>query len=175
MNPIDLCTTMMAHPGGGVFVAAVQESDTAPIQAAAAQLNSRIIPRRLSGKLLRSCAEVLTLIPKALDFPDYYGRNWEALNEILVDRDFKPKAPTLFILEHFDRVLPNQPRDMSILSGILNRVAGGLAESSYRSIIESLPASRLHEHPFEPFWVLLCVASDPAAFARSIPKAIALT
>lgn len=51
----------------------------------------------LDGRLLRDKHAFLAAVGRALDFPDYYGDNWDALEECLTDLDLHPAALGLLI------------------------------------------------------------------------------
>jgi RNAse (barnase) inhibitor barstar len=51
----------------------------------------------LDGRLLSDKHALLAAVGRALDFPDYYGNNWDALEECLTDLDMHPTALGLLI------------------------------------------------------------------------------
>lgn len=51
----------------------------------------------LDGRLLHDKATLLTELGRVLDFPDYYGANWDALEECLADLSWHEGALQLLI------------------------------------------------------------------------------
>jgi len=51
----------------------------------------------LDGDDLREKSELLAALGRALDFPDYYGGNWDALEECLLDLSWRQGALWLLI------------------------------------------------------------------------------
>ena len=57
----------------------------------------------LDGRELRDKAELLAEVGEALAFPDYYGANWDALEECLNDMSWR-EGPVLLAIAHADAV-----------------------------------------------------------------------
>lgn len=64
---------------------------------------------RLDGNRCRSLAEFLREIGVALQFPSYYGENWDAFEECIHDLEWLPDAQIDLIVENADRLLPSEP------------------------------------------------------------------
>lgn len=58
----------------------------------------------LSGRNVLDKAELLTAVGEALQFPSYYGHNWDALEEMLRDLSWLPAAGYVIFLEDFEGV-----------------------------------------------------------------------
>jgi hypothetical protein len=48
--------------------------------------------------------EMLTLIGKALRFPEWFGHNWDALTDCLLDMGWLPATGYVIILDHCDGI-----------------------------------------------------------------------
>jgi RNAse (barnase) inhibitor barstar len=79
----------------------------------------------LDGRLLGDKARLLAALGQALHFPDYYGGNWDALDECLADLSWH-KGPLRLLITHADAI----PDDLrSLLIGIFDDAARLWAES----------------------------------------------
>lgn len=64
----------------------------------------------LDGTIIQDKATFLSAVAAALAFPDYFGRNWDALDECLGDLDrWAPAAGYLIVYDHFDRFARADP------------------------------------------------------------------
>lgn len=59
----------------------------------------------LDGRALAGKDGLLAALGWALEFPDYYGGNWDALEECLTDMSWRPGAIILHI-DHADALAP---------------------------------------------------------------------
>ncbi len=73
------------------------------------------------AKINLSKGEVLAAFAKALDFPDWFGRNWDALEDCLGDLSWRKADGHVLLITDFDRV----PRDEL---GVLREVLAASAE-----------------------------------------------
>lgn len=48
--------------------------------------------------------DMLAVIGRAMNFPEWYGHNWDALMDCLVDLDWRPAEGYVIILEHCDGI-----------------------------------------------------------------------
>lgn len=67
--------------------------------------SSDLLPT-LDGRGLDGKAGLLSALGWALEFPDYYGSNWDALEECLTDMSWRPGAIALHI-DHADELAPD--------------------------------------------------------------------
>ncbi len=61
----------------------------------------------LDGRTLTDREALLASLGHALDLPDYYGANWDALEECLVDFSWRD-GPIRLVLQHADALPPAQ-------------------------------------------------------------------
>jgi RNAse (barnase) inhibitor barstar len=71
---------------------------------------------------------LLRAIARALRFPDYFGYNWDALEDCLTDLDWLDARGTLLILSHADRLAGRAPRALAVALDTLEDAATYWAE-----------------------------------------------
>ncbi len=59
----------------------------------------------------------------ALEFPDYFGHNWDAFEECLTDMSWRPAPGYAILLEHFETFRKEAPADFETLLHILHDAA----------------------------------------------------
>lgn len=99
----------------------VSESQTEANEAEALAGMENIAVWRIDVGSVRTKSELLTAIGRALGTPDYFGSNWDALEECL--RDFDEGRGWLIIFEHADALLALPRQDLTVLGEILSGVA----------------------------------------------------
>ena len=60
----------------------------------------------LDGRVLEGKAGLLEALGWALEFPDYYGANWDALEECLLDMSWR-EGPIALYIRHADALAPD--------------------------------------------------------------------
>jgi RNAse (barnase) inhibitor barstar len=53
-------------------------------------------------------------IASSLHFPDYFGRNWDAVYDCLTDLNWLPAAGYVLVLDEFDQFATNEPEQWDI-------------------------------------------------------------
>lgn len=96
-------------------------------------------------------AGLLDAVAAALDFPDWFGRNWDALEECLVDLSWWPAPGYVVLLENADRLHAAHAADLDTALQIF----AGAAESWRQEGV--------------PFWTLVDVRADGAAWLPELP------
>jgi RNAse (barnase) inhibitor barstar len=71
-------------------------------------------------KNIRTKAELFHFLSTELKFPDYFGKNWDALEECIGDLSWLPKLNVHLV--HQDIPLSNQPEEAAIYISILEDV-----------------------------------------------------
>ena len=66
---------------------------------------------------------------RALDFPQYFGRNWDALEDCLTDLEWLSAEAFVLIITNADQLLKKSPGELKTLAGILSAVASHWASS----------------------------------------------
>jgi hypothetical protein len=90
----------------------------------------------LRGTKCRTAAALLEEFAHALKFPDYFGHNWDALEECLADLEWLPAKGYLLIVTEAERVLAQEEEDyntfLEVLSDAGEAWASGQAGSGSR-------------------------------------------
>ncbi len=110
---------------------------------------------------MRTQDELLAEFHLVLSFPDYFGGNWNALEDCLGDLAWWPGHAYVLVLTDASEVLVAEPSaELSLLLRILRSVASRWAEP------EDLPDGS--QRPATPFHVVFQVAQvdAPKAYAR---------
>ncbi len=76
--------------------------------------------RTLSGKKCKTKDGLLTEFAQALEFPDYFGRNWDALEECLTDLEWLPGRGYVFCITDAEHVLAGDDEEYETLLEILS-------------------------------------------------------
>ena len=130
----------------GVYYLPASRHDALEIAAIKAHLRPAPvkIPRgRHSGALLKQLGE-------ALNFPDWYGANFDALHDCLTDPDIVPGTGLVLFLTRTASLHKSDPKGFATLIEVFQAVAGELGQRG------------------TPFWVLL---DSPAAGIATLPEA----
>ena len=85
--------------------------------------------RILRGKHCGTREELLDEFARGLDFPQYFGRNWDALEDCLTDLEWLSAEAFVLIITNADQVLKKSPGELKTLAGILAAVAAHWATS----------------------------------------------
>lgn len=108
--------------------------------------------RAVAGRDCRTPNALFSAWAAALGFFDYFGHNWDALDECLCDHDFQERVPTLMVVRDADLVLEGSPEERGVLVQVLDSVDAGKQESGYHSFVG--------EHTYPPFWILLLFSDE---------------
>jgi RNAse (barnase) inhibitor barstar len=68
----------------------------------------------LDGNEAASRAGFFQEIDRALHFPDYFGRNWDAVYDCLTDLSWLPATGFVLIFDEFDQLATNEPGQWDI-------------------------------------------------------------
>jgi RNAse (barnase) inhibitor barstar len=87
--------------------------------------------RVLRGAKMRSLQGLWDEFGAALQFPDYFGENWAALDECLTDLSWLPGSAYLLLITDAAEVLSNEPQAVrALVEELLERVAAEWAETA---------------------------------------------
>ena len=64
---------------------------------------------------------------RGLDFPDYFGGNWDALEDCLRDLEWLSAEAFVLIITNAEQVLKNSPGELVTFAGILSSAAAHLS------------------------------------------------
>jgi len=73
----------------------------------------------IQGAKCQTTAGLLTEHARALDFPDYFGHNWDALEESLTDLEWLPAKGYILLITDAGRVLPDDEEEYETFLEIL--------------------------------------------------------
>ena len=73
----------------------------------------------LDGRRVTDKASFLAEIARAMDFPDYFGHNWDALDELLRDLSWAPAKGYLLLYDHVIQFARHRPKEWQMARQIL--------------------------------------------------------
>lgn len=76
--------------------------------------------RTIQGKKCRTPAGLFGEFARALAFPDYFGHNWDALEECLADMDWLPAKGYILLITDSQAVLPDDEEEYETLLQVLD-------------------------------------------------------
>ncbi len=76
----------------------------------------------LDGQRCETKQQLFTEYARAFEFPNYFGENWDALEECLSDLEWKPSKGYLTLLHHGERILSKQEEEYSTFVTILKSI-----------------------------------------------------
>jgi RNAse (barnase) inhibitor barstar len=74
----------------------------------------------IQGKKCGSSSSLFAEFARALTFPDYFGHNWDALEECLADLEWLPAKGYILLITDAHAVLPNDEEDYETLLEVLS-------------------------------------------------------
>lgn len=103
------------------------------------------------GKV-RNKHEMLEALGKALRFPEWFGHNWDALTDCLLDMGWLPATGYVIILDHCDGIHGRAEEDFVTLMRIFQDVAQTWREDDV------------------PFWCLVDMQADGIAWLPTVAQ-----
>lgn len=73
----------------------------------------------IKGAKCQATAGLLTECARALDFPDYFGHNWDALEECLADLEWLPAKGYILLITDAARLLPDNEEEYETFLEVL--------------------------------------------------------
>jgi len=83
----------------------------------------------VDGRMCSSKAKVMSAIASALDFPSYFGRNWDALDECLTDLSWLDVPRVALTFMHAASILAKRPKQRSTLIEVIKEAVSYWIES----------------------------------------------
>ena len=80
---------------------------------------TEFVLRIIQGAKCQTIAGLLTECARALDFPDYFGHNWDALEECLIDLEWLPAKGYILLITDAGCVLPDDEEEYETFLEIL--------------------------------------------------------
>ncbi|MDO8348177.1 MAG: barstar family protein [Rugosibacter sp.] len=100
----------------------------------------------------RNRDELLEAIGRSLGFPEWFGHNWDALNDCLLDMGWRPAEGYVVILEHCDGIHARAEGDFVTLMQVIQAVANEWREQDV------------------PFWCLVDMQADGLAWLPTVAQ-----
>jgi RNAse (barnase) inhibitor barstar len=76
----------------------------------------------IKGRHCKTPASLLAECAQALEFPDYFGQNWDALEECLADLEWLPAKGYILLITDAEGVLPDDEEEYETFLEILRDV-----------------------------------------------------
>ncbi len=83
---------------------------------------------RVDLAAVRDKSGLLTALALALDFPDWFGGNWDALQDCLGDLSWKTSPGYVLVVEHCQDIAKHAPADFATLLDLLAAAGDGWRE-----------------------------------------------
>jgi RNAse (barnase) inhibitor barstar len=72
----------------------------------------------IDGRNITNKPDFLAKIAVTMNFPDYFGKNWDALQDCITDIDCCEDFQYLIVYDHWQNFANNNPKDWQILNDI---------------------------------------------------------
>jgi hypothetical protein len=72
------------------------------------------------GRRCRHTAELFAELAEVLEFPDYFGHNWDALEECLADLEWLPGKGYVLLFTEAELILPDDEDEFATFLEVLN-------------------------------------------------------
>ena len=122
------------------------------------------------GGKCRSAAGLFAEFAKSLAFPDYFGHNWDALEECLADLEWLPAKGYLLLFTDAELILPDDEEEFATFLEVLNDAgeawASGQAAKRAKPFHTVLVVSERHKSQ-RAHWGLPQVTASPARSSSS--------
>jgi len=117
--------------------------------------------RVVRGTKMRTLAALFDEMAAALQFPDYFGENWDALDECLADLSWLPAAGYVLLIRESTTVLSQEdpmqlPTFVSVLANAANQWS------------EPVEQGEAWDRPGKPFHIVLHGAPQDAVKLRNL-------
>ena len=122
------------------------------------------------GGKCRSVTGLFAELAEALEFPDYFGHNWDALEECLADLEWLPAKGYVLLFTDAELILPDDEEEFATFVEVLNDAgeawASGQAGKRARPFHSVLAVSERNKSK-RTHWGLPHVAASAAGPSRS--------
>lgn len=153
------------QPGEPAFYLAVMdESPFADLSLQLASSNSKAVVRVIRGHKSTSHESFFNEVAAALQFPYYFGENWDAFNDCITDLEWLPGEAYLLLVSNASFLLFDE--ELEDFRALIRLLAG--ANQEWAAPDKYLPQNR----PSTPFHVVVqCTTSSVAAFVAKLAQA----
>jgi RNAse (barnase) inhibitor barstar len=115
-----LATVLRTPAANGLYRLDWQQSLTDLQHFAAASKTNLVV---LPGKTIQSKADLLDACATALAFPNYFGHNWDALADCLMDLSWLPAQGQLILYDHPAALIQHAPATWATAAAIFTQAA----------------------------------------------------
>jgi RNAse (barnase) inhibitor barstar len=123
----------------------------------------------IRGKKCRTATGLFAEVAEVLEFPDYFGHNWDALEECLADLEWLPAKGYVLVFTDSELILPDDEEEFATFLEVLNDAgetwAAGKASARARSFHSALAVSERNKSKRQ-HWGLPQVAASPVRPSR---------
>lgn len=113
--PVHTHLSKPSPPWSGLLVIPRGSSATATIKTP-----TGFLMRTIEGKKCRTSSSLFDEFARALSFPDYFGHNWDALEECLADLEWLPAKGYILLISDAHAVLPDDEEEYATLLEVLD-------------------------------------------------------
>jgi hypothetical protein len=135
---------LLKRTSAWAHVAAIPRTRVEEFAATAPQRKHAAV-RILRGNRCLVKDALLDEFARGLDFPDYFGKNWDALEDCLTDLEWLSAEAFVIIITNADQILKNSPGDLKTFAGILASASrhwsGAEAPASFHCLFQCEPES----------------------------------
>ena len=85
---------------------------------------------QLNGNHMHTKRELFVEFATALNFPSYFGKNWDALDECLSDLEWLPARSYVLAISDAPEVLSDEPQEMERLLNVLQGAGDAWASAN---------------------------------------------
>jgi hypothetical protein len=111
-----------------------------------------IVIRVMRGRHSETPEGVFQEWAAALQFPYYFGHNWDAFDECIIDLSWLPGSCYVFVVTELDMVLPDHPDEFNIFVRVMKR-----AHKQWK-----IPNRANMDEPVAPFTIVFHAEPDKA-------------
>ena len=95
------------------------------------------VVRTFDGRKCHTKAGLLGECARVLDFPSYFGKNWDAFEECVTDLQWLPAPGYLFVITDAEQVLPDHDEEYEAFLAILEQ--SGTVWATEQDVRPALP------------------------------------
>jgi RNAse (barnase) inhibitor barstar len=96
-----------------------------------------VVCRIVRGQRCESAAQLFREWGAALQFPSYFGHNWDAFEECLGDLEWLPGSAYVILVTNTERLLVDEPEQLGSLVDVLAGAAEEWGEVPFRVVFHS--------------------------------------
>jgi RNAse (barnase) inhibitor barstar len=80
----------------------------------------------IDGQKCTTLQQFYTEIAKALEFPDYFGNNLDALDEALCDLSWIEEKTILLLIFHYDKFMSEDKENLQVINAVFSHAISEL-------------------------------------------------